>query len=88
MKSFNHYVNNNYSEDEVALANEIAERLEDPGYLGQFLGFAKAVPHELLREFLDNACSIPDERVISSRAAIFVNSVNNYKRFGHGRARS
>lgn len=87
MKSFNHNVNNNYTEEQIALANEIAERLEDPGYLGQFLGFTKVVPHDLLRTFLDNACATPEERVISSRAAIFVNSVNNYKRFGHGRPR-
>jgi len=80
-------MNSYYTESEIALANEIADRLNDPVYLGQFLGFAKTVPHELLRRFLESACAYPEHKITSSRAAIFVNSVNKYMRFGHGGAR-
>ncbi len=79
-------MNDHYTEAEIALANEIANRLDDPAHLTQFLGFTKAVPHVLLRRFLDSACAYPEHRITSSRAAIFVNNVTKYMRFGHGSA--
>ncbi|WP_259068716.1 hypothetical protein HDF24_07375 [Mucilaginibacter sp. X4EP1] len=84
MKSFDQYVRDNYSHEEIQLANEIAERLNNPSSLAQFLRYTKEVPHYLLEEYLDAACVIPAHKVHKSRAAIFVNSVNNYKHYGHG----
>lgn len=76
MKSINTYI---YTPTEIQLAHEIAERLNDPAALSQFLRFTKDIPHEFLRKELNKACSVPDNEVRKSRAAIFVNSVNNYK---------
>ena len=81
MKPIDSYI---YTPIEIQLANEIAERLNDPAYLTQFLRFTKEVPHELLRTFLNSACSFPAHKITSSRAAIFVSSVNRYKQYGHG----
>jgi hypothetical protein len=71
-----------YTPEEIQLAHDIAEQLQDPAALSQFLRFTKEVPHELLREYLFRACATPDHRVRVSRAAIFVNSVKNYKQYG------
>jgi hypothetical protein len=85
MNPINNYI---YSPTEIQLANEIANRLKDPAHLTQFLRFTKEVPHELLRTFLNSACSIPDHQVTSSHAAIFVNSVNKYKLYGNAYPRN
>ena len=77
---------NNYTPTEIQLAHEIAERLDDPASLTQFLKYAREVPHEYLRRELNKACSIAPHKIISSRAAIFVNSVKNYK-LTHGYSR-
>jgi len=77
-----------YAPEEIQLANEIAERLQDPAALTQFLRYAQEFPHDFLRQALNKACSTPDSQVLKSRAAIFVNSVNQYKRFGHGYSRN
>ena len=84
MKSIQHYM---YTPTEIQLANEIADRLQDPAALTQFLRYTKQFPHEFLRECLNRACSTPDNEVRKSRAAIFVNSVKNYKQYGHGYSR-
>jgi hypothetical protein len=68
-----------YSPDDIQLAHEIAERLDDPGSLTQFLRFAKQYPHDFLKKSLDVACAIPASQIITSRAAIFVNRVNNFR---------
>jgi hypothetical protein len=87
MKHIKHYANS-YSPEEIQLANEIADRLQDPAALTQFLRYSKELPHEFLRQALNKACSTPDHEVLRSRAAIFVNSVNQYKRFRHGYSRN
>jgi hypothetical protein len=86
MKHINQYTNI-YSPEEIQLANEIADRLHDPAALTQFLRYTKEVPHDFLRQALNRASSTPDSQVQKSRAAIFVSSVNNYLRYGNGRAR-
>jgi hypothetical protein len=87
MKHFKEY-SNQYAPEQIQLANEIADRLNDPAALTQFLRFTTEVPHEFLRQALNKACSTPDSQVLKSRAAIFVNSVNQYKRFGYGHFRN
>ncbi|MBS1521311.1 MAG: hypothetical protein JST50_09955 [Bacteroidetes bacterium] len=87
MKHIKHY-SEPYTPEEIQLANEIADRLQDPAALTQFLRYAKQFPHDFLRQALNKACSTPDSQVLKSRAAIFVNSVNQYKRFGYGYSRN
>jgi len=83
MKHINNY-SHIYTPVEIKLAHEIAERLNDPASLSQFLRYTQEVPHEVLREYLDNATSAPDNRITVSRAAIFVSKVKNYKQFNNG----
>ncbi|MDB5124847.1 MAG: hypothetical protein JWP94_2976 [Mucilaginibacter sp.] len=79
MNHINSYI---YTPIEIQLANEIANRLKDPAGLSQFLKYTKEVPHEILRQFLNNACSVSDNYVEKSRAAIFVSNVKKYKLYG------
>jgi hypothetical protein len=83
MKHINPY-SHIYTPIEIQLAHEIAERLNDPASLSQFLRYTKEVPHEVLRDFLNNASSVPDNKISVSRAAIFVSRVKNYKQFNNG----
>lgn len=83
MNHINHYTQI-HTPIEIQLAHEIAERLNDPASLTQFLRYTKEVPHEVLRDFLNNACSVPDNKISVSRAAIFVSRVKNYKQFNNG----
>lgn len=85
MKHIGEYSQNAYTQDEIQLAHEIADRLQDPGALTQFLNFTKEFPHDVLRHSLDVACSVPDSEVYRSRAAIFVNRMKNYRRSGGSR---
>jgi hypothetical protein len=80
----NHIQTFMYTPTEIQLANEIADKLQDPASLSQFLRYTKQFPHEFLRECLNRACSTPDNEVRKSRAAIFVNSVKNYKLYSNG----
>lgn len=73
-----------YTPTEIQFAHEIAEKLHNPGALSQFLRFTQEVPHDILRGFLHDACAVSADKVRVSRAAIFVNSVNQYKRYGNG----
>jgi hypothetical protein len=86
MKHINNYTPT-YTPEEIQLANEIAERLQDPAALTQFLRYTKEVDHDFLRQALNRACSTPDSQVLKSRAAIFVTTVNNHKRYNNGGAR-
>jgi hypothetical protein len=61
-----------YTPDEIRLAHEIAERLNDPGSLNQFMRYAKRYSHRILREKLQYVCSVPERKITSSRAAYFV----------------
>lgn len=82
MKHINNYTTI-YTSEEIQLANEIAERLEDPASLTQFLRYTKQVSHAFLRQALNKACSKPDHLITSSRAAIFVSSVKNHMLYGN-----
>lgn len=69
MKPIKNYM---YTPDEIRLAHEIAERLNDPGSLNQFMRYAKRYSHRILREKLQYVCSVPERKITSSRAAYFV----------------
>lgn len=61
-----------YSPIEMQLAHEIAERLNDPDSLTQYLKYAKQYPHSVLRRKLDYVCSLPDQKITHSRGAYFI----------------
>ncbi|GAB3910137.1 hypothetical protein [Mucilaginibacter boryungensis] len=61
-----------YNPIEIQLANEIAERLNDPNSVTQYLKYAKQYPHKVLREKLEYVCSLPDRKITNSRGAYFI----------------
>ena len=61
-----------YSQNEMQLAHEIAERLHDPDSLTQYLKYAKQYPHNVLRRKLEYVCSLPDRKITHSRGAYFI----------------
>jgi tryptophanyl-tRNA synthetase len=61
-----------YSPIEMELAHEIAERLNDPDSLTQYLKYAKQYPHSVLRRKLEYVCSLPDRKITHSRGAYFI----------------
>jgi hypothetical protein len=76
-----------YTPQEIQLANEIAERLHDPGALSQWLSYAHAVSHEFLRKELNKVCSMPDNKVTTTRVRLFVHIVKNHIQYGNGYSR-
>jgi hypothetical protein len=87
MKSIKHYMQF-YTDAEIQFAHEIAERLQDPAALNQFLRYTKEVPHTVLRACLEKACATPDHKIDKSRASIFVSSVKPYLQHGNGYSRN
>ncbi len=61
----------NYQPDEIRLANEIADRLNDRGSLHLFLGFSRKYREDHLRKILEKVMSIPDRQIRKTRGALF-----------------
>lgn len=81
MKCIDEYM---YTPTEIQLAHEIAERLNDTAALSQWLKYTQCVSHEFLREQLNKVCSMPDRKITSSRAGLFVHIIKNQLRYGNG----
>lgn len=76
-----------YSPTEIQLANEIAERLNDPDALSLYLTFTRTYPHQKLRELLNKVCSLPDKDIRRTRGALFTFLVGQYHKYDHGYSR-
>lgn len=73
-----------YSPQEVRLANEIAEALNDLGSLALFLHFARRYKEEHLRSLLEKVLSVPDAKIKKTRGALFTFLVTQHEG-GHSR---
>lgn len=62
---------NEYSPQEVRLANEIAEALDDHTSLALFLHFAQKYKEEHLLKLLDKVLSVPEHKIKKTRGALF-----------------
>jgi putative aminopeptidase FrvX len=69
---------NDYSPQEISLANEIAEALDDRGSLALFLQFAKRYKEEHLRGILDKVLSVPERKIKKTRGALFTFLVSQH----------
>ena len=56
---------------EEALAQELAECLGDPDGLSVYLKIATRYPASMIRQMLDRALAVPQERIRTSRGALF-----------------
>lgn len=64
-------MNNNYRPEEIRLANEIADQLDDRGSLHLFLNFSRKYREDHLRKILEKVMSIPDRQIKKTRGALF-----------------
>ena len=64
-------MNNNYQPQEIRLANEIADALDDRGSLHLFLNFAQKYKEEHLRKILEKVLSVPEQKIKKTRGALF-----------------
>lgn len=71
-----------YSPKELQLALDIATALKDPHALSLYLGYAVAIPHEILQEILTKVLSIPEDKIKRSRGALFTHLIERYKEHG------
>lgn len=75
MKHIGNIVGN---DEDIALAQHIATQLKDKGSVAYYFILAQTYSHELLREVLEEVLKIPQEKINTRRAAIFVANIKRY----------
>jgi hypothetical protein len=60
-----------FEPDEVQLANDLADALNDTNSIGLFLLFAKKYKEEFLRDILEKVMAMPDRHIKKTRGALF-----------------
>jgi hypothetical protein len=71
-------MNMNFSQQEMKLAQEIAEALDDWGSLQLFLQFARQYKEEHLRKILENVMNVEQSNIRKTRGALFTHLVKNH----------
>ena len=66
------------------LAHMLANTLNDPGALSLYKTYVQRYPHGFLRDTLAKVMAIPQEKIRSNRAALFVYLVQQYDPRYHG----
>jgi hypothetical protein len=74
-----------YSQQEILLAREIAEALEDESSLSYHLKQVRRFKEEFLRKHLAHVLSLPKEQIKKSRAALYVYLISQSSRYGDSR---
>ncbi len=75
MTSIEEYLKN---PDDVTLARHLAHTLSDRSSIAYYLTLSRSYSHELLLEILESVMKIPDEKITTRRAAIFVANIKRY----------
>ena len=75
----------NYTPDEIKLAREIADTLNDMDSLPMHLILVRKYKEEFLREKLNKVMSIPESQIKRSRAALYIFLINQNGRHGDAR---
>ncbi len=68
------------TDEERTLAHDLALLLNDRLSIGYYLKCAKEVPHDVLRQALNNTLAVKEGDVAVSRAAIFNSIIKRYLR--------
>ena len=71
-----------YTQQEIKLAREIAEALQDVGSLPYNLKQVRKYQEEFLRKKLTHVLSIPEDQIKKSRAALYVYLITQSSRYG------
>lgn len=72
----------NYSPDEMKLAREIAETLNDTDSLPYHLVLVRKYNEDFLRKKLAKAMAFPESQIRKSRAALYISLINQSGRYG------
>lgn len=75
MKSIEEFLTN---PDDLSLARHLANTLDDRASIAYYLTLAQTYSHELVLELLESVMKIPDEKITTRRAAIFVANLKRY----------
>jgi hypothetical protein len=68
----------NYEPQEIRLANDIADQLDDRASVQLFLQFTRKYREDHLRKILDKVMSIPDGQIKKTRGALFTYLVHQH----------
>lgn len=68
-----------YAPQEIRLAHEIAEALDDEASVTLFLQFSQKYKEEFLRKLLERVLSIPEEKIKKTRGALFTYLVTSHE---------
>jgi len=66
-----------YLPNEIQLAHDLAEALEDRKSLAFYLSCAKKYPKDYLLSTLTHVCTIPDHSIRTTRARLFTSIITN-----------
>ena len=77
-----------YSPEELQLAHEIAQRLDDSAAMGQWLKYTRTVPLDFLKAQLDKVCSMDDSKIRTTRVRLFVSIIENHLKYPNGYSRN
>jgi hypothetical protein len=69
---------NTFEPQEIRLANEIADQLNDRGSLQLFLNFSRKYREDHLRKILEKVMSIPERQIKKTRGALFTYLVHQH----------
>lgn len=67
-----------FEPEEVKLANEIADTLNDKASIALFLTYCKKYKEEFLRDILEKVMALPQMQIKKSRGALFTFLVNQH----------
>lgn len=76
---------NNYNPQEIKLANELADTLQDWDALPYYLQCARKYQESFLRKILAKVMSIPESKIKKTRGALFTYLVNQQHNNGSSR---
>jgi hypothetical protein len=74
----------NYEPQEIRLANDIADQLDDRASVQLFLQFTRKYREDHLRKILDKVMSIPDGQIKKTRGALFTYLVYQHASLNSG----
>jgi hypothetical protein len=75
MKSIEEYLNN---PSDIGLARHLADTLNDQASLAYYVILAQTYPHQLLLDILESIMRVPEDKITTRRAAIFVANVKRH----------
>jgi coenzyme F420-reducing hydrogenase beta subunit len=77
-------MNNEPAPQDVRLAQQIAEELDDETSFTLYLSFTQKYSHEFLEKLLERVLSVPEEKIKKTKGALFTHLVMQHGRTDSG----